>query len=1333
MKRYATILISLLCLLPSQAQDQLFKHYFTIINERNGLSQTDIKAILQDSEGFMWFGTRNKLNRFDGNTMRVFDCYDSIANKRDNNISSLFEDKNKHIWVGTDKGVFIFDLFHETFSFVNDSTKQGTVMQDWVSDIKEDADGNVWIVVPNQGLFKYKPDRGLVLYSFGESKLPDHGSPQCLCIDQSRRLWVGTNGNGVYLYNREEDKFIQYLGDNAGETLSGENIYRMCDYGEELVIGIHEGKLRKLNKRRNSLTDVNAPEVHYKIIRDIACFDGELWVGTQSGIYIVNELKGKVSHIYNDPMCTYSLSDNQIGRIYRDRENGIWIGTNLGGVNYLPKRGIEFIRHIPLNRPNTINSKRVRELAEDQQGNIWVGTEDAGINIYNPKTGEFKELGTNIGGKPMSDKTLSLLADKKNIWVGFFKKGLDLVDQSDLSIRHYPGERLGLNEFSIYALCEDRTGKMWIGNGWSVYVGDTKSMQFTRLPQFGLNYIFDIIEDSDGDIWVATMGNGVFRYNPNTQEISHYIHHEGDDTSISSNSVSNIKESSSGEIWFSTDRGGICRYNKDMDNFTTFSKGQGLPDDTAYKILEDKNQNLWFGTNKGLVKFNPQTEKCEVFTTDNGLPGNQFNYKSALASASGTFYFGSSEGLISFNPYQTYKNSYIPPVFITKMQIGNKEVTAQTKNSPLRQSILYTDKIVLNHNQAHITFDFAALSYVTPSANQYAYKMEGIDKNWIYTYDNHNIAYTNLPPGKYIFQVKGANNDGVWNENGATIEVIVLSPWWRTPIAYFMYIFLIALIFYLWFQWYKHQQDIKSLEKQKRFENEKEKELYDSKIDFFTNIAHEIRTPITLINGPLESMMEMNITNPEIKKNLQIMSKSTSELLTLINQLLDFRRIDSERMQMHLAPLNLSHLLQEEFQRFETLALSSNRHCELTLPKETIHISADRNSFIKILNNLFSNAIRYSEKRISVELESDGTRCRALFINDGAVIPSEVREKIFDPFYQINKDANAASSSGIGLSLARSLSELHNGTLTFEERDELNCFILNLPVIPADEAPIEEPVSSTVPAAEENHSEDEKQSGEVILLVEDNTELLCFMANKLKQQFVIELAQNGVEAMKILKEKNIDLVISDVVMPEMDGFELCQAIKSDIDFCHIPVVLLTAKSDQVSKIEGLRIGADAYIEKPFSFQYLLAQLTALFDNRRREKEAFMKKPFLPTASTGMSKADEELMNKLIHIIEENITDPNFGVERLSEIVFMSRSSLHRKIKVIAGTSPADFIRLIRLKKATELIIEGHHRTGEVCFLVGINSPSYFIKLFQKQFGMTPKEFERQQRQQQTNN
>ena len=1324
MKKRLLKAILLLACMTLSAQDYSFKHYFRVIAGHDGLSQTDVKAILQDTRGFMWFGTRNKLNRFDGNAIRVYDCFDPVLNKRNNNISSLFEDNAGHLWVGTDNGVFVFDPLSDTFTFINDTTREGVAMKDWVSDIKEDAYGNIWIVLPNQGLFKYREGTLLTCYTVGGVELPDQGNPQCLCLDQSARLWVGTNGKGVYLYNRNEDEFIQYLGDNnTGETLLGENIYRMCDYGDNLVIGIHEGKLRKLNKWKNTLSDVDATEVHYKIIRDIVCFDDELWIGTQSGIYIVNENKGSVVHIYNDPMCPYSLSDNQIGRIYRDREKGIWVGTNSGGVNYLPYWGLEFTRHIPLTRPYTISSKKVRELSEDENGNIWVGTEDAGVDIYDPRTGKFRKFEQDIGSKLNSERTLALLRLDDHVWVGFFKQGLDIVDCKNYAVKHYSAERMALNESSIYALCEDRNGNVWIGNGWGVYVGDKKTMNFSRRPEFGLNFIYDIIEDLDGYIWVATMGNGVYRYNPKESAVTHFMHCEGDSTSLSSNSVSNIKETSTGEIWFSTDRGGICRYDKNTGTFTTFSEKEGLPDDTAYKILEDKNKNLWFGTNKGLVKFDPKKETCEIFTTDNGLPGNQFNYKSALASSSGIFYFGNNEGLISFDPYQIRKNEYLPPVFITKLLVDNKEVSVHTDNTLLKKSILYTDKITLNYNQANVGFEYAILSYVAPSANEYAYKMDNIDDDWIYMRGSHKASYIKIPPGKYVFRVKGANNDGVWNNAGTAIEITVLPPWWRSLPANIFYCLLVIIVFYLWFRWYKNQMKQKLAEKRGFFEQEKEKELYNSKMLFFTHIAHEIRTPLTLISGPLESMLEMNIADAEIKKNLLIMSRNTSELMTLINQLLDFRKIDSNQMQMNFTTINVSDILKDTYQRFEVMALSEKRKMKLLMPEADVYALADKSSFVKILNNLFSNAIRYSDKKIEVKLVLKEGCFKIIFLNDGELVPLEQREKIFDPFYQMKKNANASSSSGIGLSLARSLSELHHGTLVFEEIDGLNGFTLELP-IKQDGENLE-----ILPANEDDHEKDDSniddERREVLLVVEDNVEMLDFMVDKLKHHFAVESAQNGVEAMKILEEKNIDCVITDIMMPEMDGFELCHKIKSDIEICHIPVVLLTAKNDLDSKIEGLKMGADAYIEKPFSFQYLLTQLTSLFDNKKREKDAFMRKPFLPISAMGMNKADEELMNKLIGIIEDNIMDTNFGVERLSEIVFMSRSTLHRKIKAVAGTSPTDFIRLIRLKKATDLIIEGRYRIGEICYLVGINSPSYFIKLFQKQFGMTPKQFEKQ--------
>ncbi len=1034
MKRLFAILAFVLCLGDmAVAHNNPFRHYFRCYTKKDGLSQTDVKAIIQDSYGFMWFGTRNKLNRYDGHTIRVFDCVDIDAKMRDNNVSSLYEDSERRLWIGTDNGVFIFNPDDEVFTYISDAADDGVRMTDWVSAIKSDSVGNVWIVLPNQGLFRRDKAGKLWHYTFGNPDEPDNGSSQSLCIDAGGRVWIGTNGLGVYLYDANGDRFTQYLGDSSGSTLRGENIYKICDYGEDLVIGIHEGKLRRLNKRRNVVSDFKAQEVHYKIIRDIAVIDNELWVGTQSGAYIINEKEGTIEHVFNDPMCSYSLSDNQISCIYRDKENGIWVGTNMGGVNYLPHHGMEFIRHIPLSRDHSISSKRVREMVEDGSGRIWIGTEDKGVNIYDPSTGVCSRLGKDVGHSLTSDRILSLLAIGDKVWVGFFKDGLDIIQNDGTAVSHYSESQMGLNEPSIYAMCRDRRGNVWIGNGWGVYRCDPVAMTMEHRPEFGMNYIFDIIETSDGMIWVATMGNGVFRYDQSSGDIVHFEHDENDSGTLSSNSVSGIFETSRGELWFSTDRGGICRYNESENNFTTISVEHGLPDDTAYKMLEDKNYNLWFGTNNGLVLF------------EDGLPSNQFNYKSAIEGSDGTFYFGSSEGLVSFNPYHRLSNTYVPPVYITKLTIDGTDYYVIDDIDGKRCSITKVREIELDHNRSSIGIQFSTLSYTEPSANGYAYKMQDVDEDWIYTTDNQSVSYANLAPGNYTFLVKGFNNDGVWQEQPAVLKIKILPPWYLSIWAYILYGVIIVVILCAMVWWIKRKDHNKAQQQQKLFEIEKEKELYRSKIDFFTQIAHEIRTPLTLINGPLESMLEMDISDKDIRGNLKIMSRNTSELLTLINQLLDFRKIDNNHMVLTFTAVDVQEVLNDVFQRFRSMALSEGRRMELTLSDEPAYVSGDRNALVKVFNNLFSNAIKYSAYDISVKATVNDGNIRIIFVNDGPLIPDELGEMVFEPFYQMKRNANEHASSGIGLSLSRSLTEMMGGVIRFSQLDGMNCFTVELP------------------------------------------------------------------------------------------------------------------------------------------------------------------------------------------------------------------------------------------------------------------------------------------------
>ena len=1308
-------------LLPQEAAALSYaNYYFTKVTDEAGLSQINVKTILQDSYGFMWFGTRNRLNRYDGTNIKVFDCYDPSLQQGNNNISSLFEDKDKKLWVGTDKGIFIYDPIFEAFSFFNDSTAENIRIVDWVADIREDMNRNIWIVIPNQGLFRYHiPDKKLTHYAIGSSNVPDHGNPQCICIEQNGTVWIGTNGGGVYRYNRTADTFTQYLGNNGNnDSLKNENIYTLCDYGDELVVGIHEGRLRKLNKKRNTLSDVNAPDVHYKIIRHVVCYDGEIWVGTHSGLFIINELKNKVVHLQQDRIVPYALSDNVVEKIYRDRENGIWIGTMFGGANYLPQRSFNFECYVPMSSSeHSISGRRVRELKEDKQGNIWIATEDAGLSIFNPVSKEFKNYSRKEGMSFNSNYiVLGMLLQNDKAWIGLFKNGMDIIRLPQFNIRHYTGADLNMDEASVYAICEDRYGQVWLGNGWNVYRSKAGTMNFERMDIFGLNFVYDIMEDSNGFIWVATLGNGVFKYDPAAGAVKHYTHNPADAASISSASVSSITETSTGDIWFATDRGGICRYNSETDNFTSFSIKDGFPDDVAYKIIEDKNRMLWFGTNNGLVRFNPATKEVKVLSHNNGLPFKEFNYKSALLSSAGQVYFGGLEGLITFDPYSFKENSFIPPVYITRL-------IAQEASE---KSIIHSNKIVLKHDQSNVGFEFVALSYTAPQANQYAYKMEGIDKDWIHTNNTYSASYAKLPPGKYTFRVKGSNNDGLWNETGTSVEIEILPPWWLSNIALIAYLVIAVFLIYYSLSRYMRKMEEKHTEKRKLFEAEKEKELYDSKIEFFTNIAHEIRTPVTLINGPLELMSEMDIQDAEITKSLAIMRRNTDELLDLVNKLLDIRKVDSNKFPLYLSSNNISEMLRSIYEQFELVASQQGKSGVVSLPDDEVHTQVDKDVFTRIINNLLSNALRYSEKHIELELTQTQDTAYIKVRNDGELVPEEARDKIFDPFYQVEKRRNSSSGSGIGLYLARSLAGLHGGLLYFSEERGMNVFILQIPMKQGTIEAEEEKIPENDFICPEDEDTNDKLKAEVILVVEDNVEMLSFITGELRKHFVIERALNGTEALKVMEEKNIALILTDVMMPGMDGFELCQSIKNNLNYSHVPIVLLTAKNDLNSKIHGLEMGADAYIEKPFAMSHLIAQLTTLLNNRRREKEAFIRRPFLPVQQLGMNKADEQFMQKVIDIIQDNISDSSFNVERLSESVFMSRSNLHRKIKALTELAPTEFIHLIRLKKAAELIQSGSYRIGEIGYLVGIHSTSYFIKLFRKQFGLTPKEFAKQQ-------
>ncbi len=1300
-----------------------FNFYFTNINSDMGLSQNNVKSIFQDSYGFIWFGTKNRLNRYDGNSIKVFDCYDGKKKIGNNNIGVVFESADRKLWLGTDKGIYIFDPVYENFTFFDTRNQTGEIIEEWISDIRKDSLGNIWVVAPNQGVFKFnEADKTLISYTVVDSLLPSVSNPQCITIDEEGRVWIGSNGSGIFEYDVETDRFISYVEDDQSQlSLRGKNIYAITHYKEEIFIGIHEEKLLVFHKKSNRFYEFPVPDANYKIIRDLVIINNnELWVGTQFGLYVFNLDTYKVNHAQEDFADPYSLSDNLVETIFQDKEGNIRIGTGSSGVDNLSNHSIDIKKYLPTLGSKSIKSTRIGRIIEDNNGDLWIGTADAGVFKLDKNKGEFS-----VVPDLHYNKILSLLLNEKEVWIGYFKNGLDVVpmDLKGRQPHYYSPAYMGLNEESVYALCKDKSNNIWLGNAWGVYLSSGPSKKFERQTQFGWCYTYDIMEDSEGDIWLATMGSGVFRYIPATGEVTHFVEGIKENT-LSSNSVSSITEDHRGQIWFSTDRGGVCVFNKEYNEFRRYSIEQGLPDNVAYKIVEDKYHRLWFGTNKGLVKLDPQSGSVMVFTKDNGLPSNQFNYNSGYMTSDGEIFFGTSNGLISFDPYNIKPNSYIPPVYINKLCMFNEEIRMNAADSILHKSPVHSKQIILPYNRTNITLSFVALSYSSPQSNQYMYKMENIDADWIHASESQSASYSNLSPGKYRFKVRGSNSDGVWNPEEIYMDIIVTPPWWRTTGAYLIYIVGLIIVTYCIIRISTRKYVRRQKEKQKIYKMEREKDLYEDKVNFFTNIAHEIRTPLTLISGPLESLLEKEVQDESDREYLQIMEYNTRNLLMLVNQLLDFRKVDDNNIRLHFRKVEFLDVLNQIIYLFKVQINKAGKEVLLHAPEEPVYLMADKKELSKIINNLISNAIKYSQRRIEIFLTKDGSYAEIRVKNDGELIPEKDREKIFDPFFQVKK-GDPSGGFGIGLSLARSLTRRHAGSLTYHTGEDCNNFVLRLPLY--EEAVMEpEGVNFAEPESYSPYRGDDLlyDSRKItILLVEDNLEIVTFLTEKLNERYNIFTAADGLEALEILSENKIDIVISDVIMPLMDGFELCKNIKGNDRFSHIIVLLLTAKSDLESKIKGLELGADAYVEKPFSVKYLLTLLNALVINKIRDNDIFIKKPVAFRKQLNMTGPDEEFINKVNNIVRENMDNSDFNVVRLAECLHMSRSGLHRKMTDILDTGPLEYIRLCRMQKAAELIGKSKYRVNEISYMVGINTPSYFIKLFQSHYGMTPKEFE----------
>ncbi len=1300
----------------------------------DGLSENTVQAIIQDKQGFLWLGTKDGLNRFDGKESRIFKNNPLNPGSIGNNfIRSVYEDTNGTLWIGTDNKIFIYNPVTEQFSPFELKTESGISIISAVTDICAENENTIWIGTLTQGAFRFTKNSKKIEHFSENDTLKSLRSNLVWKIlkDMSETIWVGTRG-GLSRYNPETRNFITFKPNEGSKSIGDNEILSIFeDTDGDLWLGTWSGGLFKMDKKTQAFTNYfnNKSTTYISKIRALSEYQkNRILIGSDDGLYLMEKTTGLVQRV-DVPGDPSSLSDQNVYSIYNDREGGIWIGTYFGGVNYLTANRNAIEHFYPRYSGYYLSGKAVSQFCEDEKGNLWIATEDAGLNYFDVQAKQFRKITPQKTGNGLSYHNLhSLLLDGDNLWIGTFSSGIDVMNLKTKRFKNYrfnSDNNISIDDNCVFSLYKNRKAEIFVGTPFGLSKYNRVNDNFERVSRIR-GFVYDMQEDSHGLFWVATYGEGIFQYNPANGQWKNYHHIPGSRNSLSYNKVIDVYVDGKQRLWFATEGRGICKYNYDTDDFTTIDESDGLPNNVAYGILDDKYGNIWVSTNMGITRINPETLEMKTYTKEDGLQSNQFNYRSSYKARNGVFYFGGINGFNSFHPDNLKDNNIIPPVVISGFELIDKENPFRP-DSLFKIAINRDKKIALKHNQASFKIDFISMSYQAVEKNRYLCIMEGLEEKWRSVGNQNSLMFNNLKPGEYTFRVKGSNNDGVWNEKGDYLQIEILPPYWKSNLAIGIYSILLFLGLFLIVRAFIHNAHKRHKQRIEEIKAEKEKELYDSKISFFTNIAHEIRTPVSLIKAPLECIMNSQQCPPEAKENLHVIERNTEKLMVLVNQLLDFRKIEENQYRLSFVKTNLNEFLTDIHLSFKATGIRNNIILNLVLPPKTIMANIDKDALNKVISNLLSNALKFAKQKIDIYLTDNGKTgmVEIRVSDDGPGIDPALREKVFQPFFQIAnmETVTQNNGTGIGLSLARQLAERHSGKIFISDEYAGFCdFVVQIPgTLPAShemEIIIEETV--VIPKIDnQSHFHPDNIN---ILVVEDNEELQNFLEKNLKKDFNVLVANNGKDALKILSQSVIDLVVSDIVMPGIDGLELTQMIKQNVEYSHIPVILLSAKTNINTKIEGLEHGSDIYIEKPFSLVYLKAQIKSLIDNRMRVLEKFSVSPFIPYGSIANNKKDEEFIEKMNNEIEKNILDVNFSIEKLANNLNMSRSSLQRKIKGISGMAPNDYIRVYRLKKAATLLMKEDFRINEICYVVGFNSGSYFAKCFQKQFGVLPKDF-----------
>ncbi|MFA5045530.1 MAG: two-component regulator propeller domain-containing protein [Paludibacter sp.] len=1330
-------LIALLAILPFLAGANSFT--ITKLGIEQGLSNNNINGIVQDRSGLMWIGTRAGLNRFDGSKFKVFKHSSLVENCiNSNELNPVFADKHENIiWIATEKnGVNAYNYDENKFTYYTSDKSKNCISSNGVTGISDDNQGNIWFATYNAGVDYLNKKSGQFTH-YNQSNVKGLGS---------NFNWCAVDDNNGHLY--------------VGHVLSGMSVINL--------------------KNRTALNFMNDPNDPNSIPNNfVSCIfidsKDRIWVGTNNGLALFNPRLGKFQVFKNDPANPNSISGNVILSITEINKTTLWIGTSTGGVNILNYEDEIFktpekvtFQHISvLDSPNGLSNAYISVIKQDSYGNIWIGTAGGGLNFIQNKPDFFNKISyLPIEGNTasLSNKLVSgVCLDKSgNLWVSTEEKGIDLF-RNNVKIRNYSKQNSIVPD-NIACAFTDSEFNLWFGTvDGEIIIHSATTNQFTLIPEFklGAARIRSFYEDSKKNVW-ACSDNGLYSYNlKNKKRKAYHV----TDNGLTDDVVRSVVEDNNGNLWVGTLSGGLCIFNPEFKRIRYYPSGDdlyginhiyrdsksriwigsrsslvefkscndktykkfdmkdGFEDSYFHAIIEGATPNdIWVSTTNGISYLNLANNKVRNFNKLDGIPLGDYMNATVTKSSEGTIFFGSQNGVCWFNAHSGLPELKLPELIISNFAVADKKYaySGDLMDIPVKETV------DLKYNQNTFSVSFNIPDYSLNEKVEFSYQLKGLDDNWFNVQNNKELTFRNLRPGTYILNIKSRLRNHEWPDIFHSMTIVINPPFWFSWWAKILYaIGLIIAAFYLT-RFYKRKLDLENslyLEKKNHLQ---EQELNDERMRFFTNITHELRTPLTLIIGPLEDLTTDSTLQPLQQKKVRSIQRSAKRLLDLINQILEFRKSETRNRRLSVRKGNIATLVNEIGLKYKELNQNSKVSFNIQLPTTLLEMYFDTEVITIILDNLLSNALKYTAKgKITLQLRyhaDDASPYIEILVSDtGFGIPTEALPRIFDRYYQV-KGEHQMSGTGIGLSLVKNMVDLHQGEILVNSApDKGTTFSIRLQL------------NSTYPDAiqaeqkavkiEEIEMEIHTDSRLLMLVVEDNQEINEYIRDCFTDSYDVLVAENGKIGLDIALKKVPDIIISDIMMPVMDGMELCKRLKEDVRTCHIPVIMLTAKDSLQDKTEGYNVGADSYLTKPFSSNLLRSRANNLLENRKKIAQLFSTSIVSKQSivQESISKLDNEFIEKLTHVIEENIEIEQLNIAQIADQMNMSHSTLYRKIKTLTGLSANEFIRKIRMRNAEKLLLSCKFSIAEIIYKVGISTPAYFRQCFKEEFGVTPTE------------